>query len=114
MSNAFVAVDTGTVVTVAEADVEPAGIESEAGTEAAAAELVRLTVSPPAGAGLLIVIVACEGVPPATDVGERVREVIVGAVTVMVCVAFPLYDAVRVDAKFAATGTVVITNVALV
>lgn len=43
--------------------------------------------SPPVGAGLLIVTVATEGLPPVTLVGLSAREVSFGAVTFSAAVA---------------------------
>ena len=84
-----VAVDnTGDVVTVTVAEVDPPGTVTDAGTVAAAVLLeLKATASPPVGAGLLIATVAVEETPPTTVVGDKVTPVSVGAVTVRVFVA---------------------------
>jgi hypothetical protein len=71
--------------------VAPAATVTLAGTWAAAVLLlVRLTTAPPAGACPLKVTVPVEGFPPTTDVGLRVRDVRVAAVTVRVAVRLTL------------------------
>jgi hypothetical protein len=94
----------------------PAATVIVAGTVAAEVLLeVKLIVRPPVGAGLLIVTVPVELVPPATEVGLRLSPETVGAVTVK----FPdpveeLEVAVMVTGVFAATADVVIAATPLV
>lgn len=96
--------------------VAPAGIVAVAGT---VATLVvpesRVIARPAAGAGLEIVTVPVEGVPPVTVVGFRDRPVTVGAVTVRFadCAPAPV-PAVIAKVAFVATGTVVTVNVPVV
>jgi len=76
-------VATGLVVTVNVAVVAPATTVTLAGTCAAGVLLRdRVTTAPPAGAGPLNVTVPVEEVPPITEVGLRVIELKVAAVTV--------------------------------
>jgi len=63
--------ETSVVLTVAVALVCPAGIVMLLGTDAAEPLELKLTESPPLGAGPFSVTVAVEGAPPATVVGER-------------------------------------------
>jgi len=80
-------VATGLVVTVKVAVVAFAGTVTLAGTCAAAVLLLdRVTTAPPAGAGPFSVTVPVEEVPPITEVGLRVTELSVAAVTVNVVV----------------------------
>jgi hypothetical protein len=66
---------TGFVLTVKEALVAPAGTVTLAGTVATAVSLLAsVTTEPPAGAGPPKLTVACEGVPPITPGGLRVRK----------------------------------------
>jgi hypothetical protein len=60
---------TGVVVTVNVPVVAPAAIVTVAGTVAAELVDARLTVSPPVGAGSLVVTVPVEEAPPTTEVG---------------------------------------------
>ena len=74
-----VVLSTGNVVTVNDALVAPAGTVTDAGTLAEPGRLLlRLTASPPAGAGLSRVTVPVAEVPPCTLVGLRVKPVNVG------------------------------------
>jgi len=77
---------TAVVFTVKVAVVEPAATVTEAGRVADAKLLLRVTVRPPDGAALVIVTVPVEGFPPTTEVGLRVTEDVVGAVTVKTAV----------------------------
>jgi hypothetical protein len=54
------------------AEDDPAGMEIDAGTEAAALLDAKLTIAPPAGAPALRVAVHAEAVPPITDAGVQV------------------------------------------
>jgi hypothetical protein len=78
---------TGLVVTVKVAVVAPAATVTLAGTCAAAVLLLdRVTAAPPAGAAPFKVTVPVEEVPPITEVGLKVTELSVAAVTVKVAV----------------------------
>ena len=73
------------VVIVRVATVLPAGTVTLAGTVATAVELlVRVTTAPPDGAGPVKVTVPVDEVPPFTEVGFKLSEVSVAAVTVKV------------------------------
>jgi hypothetical protein len=67
------AVETATVETVNEPEVEPAGIVMLGGTVAEAPELEISTTMPPVGAAVVSVAVPVDGRPPTTVVGERLR-----------------------------------------
>ncbi len=83
------------VVTETVAEVPPAGTVTVAGTPAVdGAEELSSTTAPPGGAAAARVIVACEVVPPTTDVGARLSEVIEGP-------AASVSDAVRVKTSWA-------------
>lgn len=84
VTEAFVA--TGLVVTVKVAVVAFAATVTLAGTWAANLLLDRVTTAPPDGAGPFKVTVPAEDVPPITDVGLRVTELSVAAVTVKIAV----------------------------
>ena len=78
---------TAEVVIVKVAVAAPAATVTLAGTCAAAVLLlVRVTTAPPDGAGPVKVTVPVDDVPPITEVGLRVTEVSVAAVTVRVAV----------------------------
>ena len=78
---------TGLVVIVNIAVVAPAGTVTLAGICAAAVLLlVRVTIAPPDGAGPVNFTVPVDEVPPITEVGLRVIELKVAAVTVKVVV----------------------------
>ena len=79
-------VETPVVVIVKVAVVEPAATRTVAGRVADVLFDERLTESPPVGALPLKVTVPVEEVPPTTEVGETVKLVSVGAVTVNVAV----------------------------
>lgn len=82
-----VVVVTVLVVTVKEALVAPAATDTLAGTCAAAALLVeRVTSAPPAGADPFNLTVPVDEVPPITEVGPRVKELSLAAVTMKVAV----------------------------
>lgn len=110
---ALVTAPTASVETVKVPLVAPAGIESEAGTVAAALSLLRATVTPPVGAASLKVRVAVLEAPPARLAGERVTELteMVVTVSVVVTVAAPAVAAI-VAATVEPTGVVVTAKVA--
>ena len=64
--------ETGSVVTVKVAEVAPPATVTVAGTVAKDELDPSLTEVPPAGAMPVKVTVPVDGVPPCTDVGERV------------------------------------------
>ena len=107
---------TGLVVMVKVAVVAPAATVTLAGAWAAAVLLLEtVTSAPPTGAGPLNVTVPVEDTPPSTDVGLRVTDVRVAAVTVRVVVRVTLlYSAEIVTEVLLATGLVVIVKVAVV
>jgi hypothetical protein len=75
-------VETGAVAVVA-----PAGTVTLVGTVAAdVLELVSVTTTPPAGAGLFSLTVAFDGEPPVTEVGLRVIAERIAALTVRLAV----------------------------
>jgi hypothetical protein len=73
------------VLTVNAAWSAPAGIVTVAGTEATAESEDKLTLSPPVGAGPVIVTVPVDDAGPTTVVGLRVNVAKVGGVIVRVC-----------------------------
>ena len=74
---------TGLVVTVNVAVVAPAATVTLAETCAAAVLLLdSVTTAPPVGAGPFNVTVPVVEVPPTTDVGFKLTELVAGAVTV--------------------------------
>lgn len=78
---------TPLVVIVNVALVEPAGINTLAGTCATdVLVLCKLTTIPPAGAAPLKVTVPVDGFPPTTEVGDLEREERLGALTVRLVV----------------------------
>ena len=102
-------VDVGTVTVT---DVEVAGTSTLAGICAEVAAVFIVTDRPPVGAGLLIVTVICDELPPITEAGRNDTPVTVGAVTVSVSDALELLvDAVMFAVVFVATGMVVMVNV---
>ena len=84
--------------------VAPAGTDTDVGTVTAALSLVRLIVSPAAGAALLIVTVPVDPLPLVTEVGLRVRAVKVGAVSVRFALRV-VDDTVAVTVPLACVGT---------
>jgi hypothetical protein len=74
---AVVVEETGDVVTGNDALVWPCGTFTEGGTPAVGLLLARLTETPPAGAGALMVTVPVAPWPPVTAGGEMVRPVMV-------------------------------------
>lgn len=77
---AEVDIRTADVLTVNDALLAPAGMNTLAGTLAAPLLLERMTCTPPAGAGALNVTVPLDDCkPPTTLVGFSVSEVSVGA-----------------------------------
>ena len=111
-----VAFDTTAVVeTVNVPVVAPAAIVADPVVVADALSEAVVTVRPPVGAGLLIVTVAIELVPPVTEVGARVTDETVGAVMASAPLALlPLADAEIFAVTFAPTATVVIVAVPVV
>lgn len=105
---AVVVAPTALVVTVNEADVVPAATVTEAGNVALVLLDDRLTVVPIAGAGPLRITVPIEGAPPTTDVGERVRLVNTGGVTVMVAVRVVVFSLAEIVAAVDAETAVVV------
>ncbi len=104
---------TADVLTVKVADVAPLAMDTLEGTVASAMSERRATVIPPLAAGLLMVTVPVELVPPTTDVGETARPVIVGALTARVAVPFVVPTVpVMVAVVLKVTGAVVTVKVA--
>ena len=105
---------TAFVVTVTAAFTAPAGIVTFAGTVASAMDELTSTTTPPAGAGVSMVIVAVDVLPPATDVGERVTEIGAGPRTVSdVVTVTPLLVALSVAIAFVWMSVVATGNVAV-
>ena len=73
-------VPTLIVVAVKVADVCPAAIETDAGTETAALLDARITVTPPVGAAPFNVIVPVDALPPVTLAGLKAMDATFGAV----------------------------------
>jgi hypothetical protein len=106
---------TAFVVTVTAAFTAPAGIVTFAGTVASAMDELTSTTTPPAGAGVSMVIVAVDVLPPATDVGERVTEIGAGPRTVSdVVTVTPLFVALSVAVALLWINVVATLNVAVV
>lgn len=78
--------DTGIVVTVKVAVVDPAATATEAGTLAFALLLERVTVNPPVGAAPVIVTVPVEEAPPVSAFGLSATDDTADAVTAMLAV----------------------------
>jgi hypothetical protein len=76
--------------------------------------LIRETVKPAGGAGPLRATVPVEPVPPGTELGLKVTEVIVGGFTVSVPLAVPFRVAVTITGVATATPTVIAVKVAVV
>jgi hypothetical protein len=111
---------TGLVVIVNVAEVAPAATVTLDGACAVVVLLLdRETTAPPVGAGPVSLTVPVDEVPPITDAGLTVTPlplpVRVGGVTVRVAVRLTLpAEAVTTTAVWAATGVVVVVNVAVV
>ena len=105
---------TCVVVTVKLTELAPAGTKTLAGTFAMEGLLlVRLTATPPTGAGPLRVTVPVEEFPPLTDVGDSVREERLGGLTVIVVVLVTVrYEAEMVAVPAVDIGDELIWNVA--
>ena len=88
--------------------VAPAATVTVAGTVALALSEVKATDRPPVGAGPLMVTVATEGVPPATDVGFSETPLRTAELTVRAAEAVPALIVAVFDAV---TGTVVTVKV---
>ena len=73
---------TCAVFIVNDAELDPAGTTTLAGTEAVVEPLFSVITVPPVGATPVNVTVPVEGVPPVTDVGLRPRLVTAGDSTV--------------------------------
>ena len=69
---------TGVVVTANVAVVSPCAIVTDAGSVTLGSEVVRVTVTPLAGAGDVSVAVPVLGLPPVTPIGLRVSVLSVG------------------------------------
>lgn len=78
---------TAVVVTVNVADVLPAATVTVVGAFADPLLLEIAMLRPPLGAATLIFTVPVDGFPPTTDAGFRLRETIVGGLTVSVAVS---------------------------
>jgi len=105
---------TAVVVTGNVLVVKPAGTVTLAGTVAAGLLLDRVTTRPPAGAAEVSVAVPVDGEPPTTLAGfsEIDARAFGGASTVMTAVRVALNTPVIVTGVSAATGEVVMLNVA--
>ncbi len=79
---AVVSTPTATVVMLNVADVAPAAIVTDAGTVTEALFDASVILSPPVGAGLEIVTVPTDPLPPSTVVGSTVKLATVGALIV--------------------------------
>lgn len=79
---AEVLVPTAMVLIVKLVEVVFSAIVAEAGTVAFPLLLDKVTVNPPEGAGLVMVNVPVDGLPPTTEAGLNVSEEATGAVTV--------------------------------
>ncbi len=98
------------VFTVNVAEVPPAGMATEPGTLATAPQL-RLTTTPPAGAGPVNLTVAVELFPAATDLGFSVNESKPGGVMVRFAIfETPFSVAIRVAVTCAETALVLMAN----
>jgi hypothetical protein len=105
--------ETGLVVMVNVALLEPAAIRTLAGTWAAdVLLLLRVTTAPAGGAAPLRVAVPVELLPPTTVPGDLLSEDKVAAVTVRVALALPPSEAVIVEVAVDATPRVVTVKVA--
>ncbi len=113
---AGVAEDTNVVVIGNVTEVAPAAIVTEAGTLAAAFELLKAIVRPPPGAGAFTVTVfAVVVLPPMVAVGDSVRPVIATGLTVSTAVFVTVpYTPVMVTCVAAETPLVTMLNFAVV
>jgi len=103
--------EVGVVLTVKVAVLAPAATVTVAGTVAAELEDVRLITWPPVGAAVFSVTVPVELVPPITDAGLRVTELVDGGSIVMLAPALlPPPLAVIVATVAVETAVVVIEN----
>ena len=99
---------TGSVVTLKVPLEEPAAMATFAGTVAEVGSLlIKLMVTPPAGAGPVRFTVPMEVVPPVTVAGFNTTEAIVGGVTVRV----PAISKLEPDVAETITGVDVVTVV---
>jgi hypothetical protein len=106
-------VETGLVVMVKVAFLEPAAIETLPGTWAAEVLLLlRITVAPAGGAAPLRVAVPVELLPPTTELGDLLNEDRVAAVTVRVALLLPPSEAVITEVVVEATPRDVTLKVA--
>jgi hypothetical protein len=104
---------TPLVVIVNVAVVEPSAMVTLRGTCTADVLLLdNVTMAPPAGAAPFRASVPVELFPPTTELGLLVRDDSVAALTVSVVVRVAPYIAVIVTEALAATGVVVMVNVA--
>jgi hypothetical protein len=113
---AVVFVPTVVVLIVNEAERDPAGTVTDAGTVAAAFVLESVTTAPPAGAGPLSVTVALAVDVPKTVVGSRTTEYGTGVGETVKFAVFdaPALAAVITVAALVVTGREVIGNEAIV
>jgi hypothetical protein len=108
-------VDTPIVVIVKVVLVAPPGMVAEAATEAVGSSDERATGNPDFGAGLLIVTVPVDVVPPITEVGLRDTDLMVGAVRLTAAETVEPFDVAEIFAVVgAATATVVTVKVVVV
>ena len=104
-----------TVVTVKLAELDPAGIDTEPGTEAAALSEARVTVTPPVGAAPDKVTVPAEDAPPNKVEGVSVRLCGTGGSMLSSCEKLaPKALAVSVAETRLATGCAVTAKVPVV
>jgi hypothetical protein len=108
-------VETGFVDTVKVVEACPAGIVTPLGTVASEVDEVRLSTAPPVGAMPFRVAVPVDGVPPVTELGDKVTDLMTGGVTVRVAVAVAApTEAVMFGFVVLGTGVVDIAKLALV
>ena len=104
---------TPLVVILNDAVVEPAVMVTLAGTFAADVLLFSVTTAPPAGAAPFSVTVPMELFPPTIDVGFRLNDDKVAALTVRLAVLGTPYVPMIAAEAFTATGVVATEKVAV-